>query len=275
MEAYIQAEAITDGITLDSFLAAVENGTYKNNTYGLYSTEYINITTNVINKFKTFSKTAAPTITQLLEAYKTNKEVYDFIVYNMNHSSDINLYKVYKRLYDALMIININNKLFEIEDGVVASNYISWLSNKSTRMYNKVTQLAQSASDPDQYKQDLYEVISNCCTAVVNALDEELLGDMFADMPTETADKVKIWMTKVIKFFMSYKIQILNTESVNKLDYEYNRIKDHSYINALYYFDDYAGSIDKCSIKSSFSIRDMNRASDSVEVNVYYENGGK
>ena len=272
MEAYIESECNIDGTTTESFLAAVENGTYKNNKYGPYSTEYINITMNVIKKFKTFTKNAAPTVSQLVEAYKTNKEVYDFIVYNMNYAQDINTYKVYKKLYDSLMIININNELFKLDNGEVAKSYTKWIFEKNSRMANKLISIIDISTDQEQYRQQLYEVISVTCDSINTALNSELLDNVFYDLPTESADKVKEWMTKVIKFFMSYKLQILNTQSVNKLEPDMNRLKDRCYFNALYQFTEYNGAIDSCaSIKSNMTISDNMRPSDAIEVNVFYE----
>ena len=101
---------------------------------------------------------------------------------------------------------------------------------------------------------------------------DESLSDVLMDIPTETSDNLKQWMTKVMKFFMSYKLQILDTQSVNKLDLEVNRLKDGLTFNSMHEFTDYMNATDSSSIVGTHNLKpDKMRPKDLVEVIEYYE----
>lgn len=266
---------ITINNTIEQVEADIKNGSYKEKSYGVYSENYIAIVLNVLKKYEFFQKDKMPTIRQLVNTFVNNKEVYDFITYNMIHAEDLEIYRVYRKLYDTLMIIDVNNETFKINKNgeiTTAKTYIEYLQYASPRIYLALAKILK-LKGTDKYKSQIYDTITNTCNAVQNYINSDDLMNIFMDLPTDTADLVKQYMVKVIKFFMSFKITMLDMQSIFTMDYEPNRILDgFTIINALYYFKEYAWFTDSTAINSYFTLQpDLNRAEDDIIVNAYYE----
>lgn len=272
---YPDGTYMTDVYTIDQVIQDIENGSYENKKYGMWADTYISIVLNVFHKYKFFEKNKAPSIAQLVDTFIGNKEVYDFIEYNMVHAEDLYMHDIFTKLYDSLMVIDINNDLYKITKNgktTVAKSYIEYLQFANPRYYGAVMKLyAQKGTKT--YKSNLFTMISKVCNIVLQYINSEELEDIFIDIPTDNSDFLKKYMVKIIEFFMSFKVAILNMQTIYTLKPEANRPLDSfAIINALYYPEDYASFIDSCAIESQYTLKpDRMSPEDDIIVTPYYE----
>lgn len=244
---------------------------------GPYANVYIDIAENIFsgtNKFVTFGKGIAPTIQQMVNAYTTNKGIHDYIERKMIESHDIYEYKIYRDLYDALMVVTLNNDLFKIIDkngnSRTAKSYIEYLKYNNPRYYSMIRKIL-SLKGTDEFKTTIYDQINNVCDCTISYIESDELLQLFSDLPIDTVDYIKMYMIKIIEFFMSFKITIIDSQSINKLNPERNRLCDHTFITAHYYMNEENRLKDSAAILASFGFRDINRQDDTIIVRAVYE----
>ena len=261
-----------DSTTLKSQIGA----TIRSVGLGPYANVYLDIAENIFcgtNKFVTIDKGIAPTIGQMVNGYTTNKGIHDFIERKMIEAHDIYEYKIYRDLYDTLMVTTLNNDLFKIVDKSgktrTATSYIEYLQYNNARYYSMIQKIL-SLKD-DELKTMIYDQINNVCDCVIGYIDSDNLLQLFSDLPIDTVDYIKMYMIKIIEFFMSFKITIIDSQSINKLDPERNRLCDHTFITSHYYIDEENRFTDSTAITASFTLRDLNRQDDAVIVRAIYE----
>lgn len=189
---------------------------------------------------------------QLLNIYTTNKECHDHIVEQMMNAPNKKIYDIYKYIYDSLMITEINDKLFKLDNGNIAKTYTEYFKEKDETIYMHI--LGIRSLEGKEKENKIFETISS----IVYSLDDYINSDdftfLFTNIPSISTDIVRSYMLKVINFFKSYKIQLLNINTIYKFDdklsnkvfifdkIDYNvfvkfkekyKIKDNSYFDIL------------------------------------------
>lgn len=243
---------------------------------GPYAHMYLDIAENIFtgdSKFVTFGRNVAPTIQQVVNAYTTNKGIHDFIEARMIDAQDINEYKMYRDLYDALMVTTLNNDLFKIVEkgkGRTAKSYIEYLEYNCPRYYAVIKKIIGMAGT-EECRTTIYDQINNACDCTISYINSNDLMQIFSDLPIDTVDYIKMYMIKIIEFFMSFKVTIIDTQSLNRLDPERNRFADHTFLSAHYYMTEENKFKDSLAMLISFAFQDKNRQEDTVIVTPFYE----
>jgi hypothetical protein len=162
------------------------------------------------------------TFNQLMNVYTKNKAVYDHVVHEMRTASNRRIYKLYKMIYDALFITEINTRHFVIDDqGTVASSFAEYLDYESDALYAKYDELINL---PDESRNErIATAIYNVACAIEEEVDMNTIPYIFTGVPAASIEAVKVYIMDMINFFKSFKVTI----------------KD---LNTVYVFDDYLAS---------------------------------
>jgi len=191
------------------------------------------------------------TFGQLLEIFTNNKQIYDFLEDKLYNAEDYNSYRIYKTIYNSLMIHDENMEFFRKSDNTLAVSYSDFLNDRDIILYN-LTQEIKSIPALDTKQTTIIDTINYTIMAINEYIDTDDYKYLFSDLPTESAIAIQKYIYKVINFFKSYKIDIFSINNIYKLDDESGKanIIDKMFINAistkfdsLPYYDQYTSLI--------------------------------
>lgn len=158
------------------------------------------------------------TYKQMLKIFVDNKDVYKYLVNEMVNCKDMRMYRIFKKIYDSLMIIEYTNKYFEIPTGGIAKTYTEFLKYRDPTLYVELKKLA-AITDLEKRR----NLIVNLIDHVIYALDEcfnndEILRYIYRYFPGHGEELIQQYIMKMIMFFKSYKTQLLNLTIIYLLD---------------------------------------------------------
>jgi hypothetical protein len=154
---------------------------------------------------------------QLMNVYTTNKDIYDHVVHEMVTANNAKIYRLYKKIYDSLMLTKINLDYFVIDDeGTVASSYAEFLQYKKSDLYLKYLAIMQESDDTrnDTIANQVYNIA--CC--IEEYIDMGIVPYIFAGLPAASIESVKTYVMDVINFFKSFKVTILDLNTIYVFD---------------------------------------------------------
>lgn len=150
---------------------------------------------------------------QLLDLYTKNLKVRDHVIDQMYNANNKKIYDLYKKIYDALMIVEYTDEFFKLSDGTVAETYYDYLVSRDSTLAASIRAI-RSVNDPGSRK----ELIGDYISEVIYSLEEFINGDkyryLWMNIPTISGDAIKKYISKVINFFKSYKVDILNINTI-------------------------------------------------------------
>lgn len=157
------------------------------------------------------------TFTQLMTVYTKNKAVYDHVLHEMTHASNRRIYKLYKMIYDALMITKINNDYYTIDDnGTVASSFAEYLEHKNDILYYKYKELISLGDDVRNDR--IATVIYNVACCIEELVDIKKVPYIFNGLPAASIEAVKTYIMDIVNFFKSFKATIMDLNTVYVFD---------------------------------------------------------
>lgn len=202
-----------------------------------------------IDKFK-IPETSLLTYNQLLDLFTNNLKVRDHLIEQMMNADNKYIYDLYKKAYDALMISEYSDKFFTLPDGTIADTYYDYLVSRDSTLAASIESIR--AINDDSSKR---EVISEYISQIIYALEEYINGDsykyLFAGIPTVSGDAMKKYVSKVINFFKSYKVTILDINTIYVFNDKYENLAraiDKMEMTMTMKGNDFVGVQDKMSI---------------------------
>lgn len=175
-----------------------------------------------IDKFQ-IPTTSLLSYNQLLDLFTNNLKVRDHLIDQMMNADNKHIYDLYKTAYDALMISEYSDKFFTLPDGTIADTYYDYLVSRDSTLSSSIDSIR--AINDDASKK---EVISEYISQIIYALEEYINGDsykyLFAGIPTVSGDAMKKYVSKVINFFKSYKVTILNINTIYVFNDKYENL---------------------------------------------------
>lgn len=208
---------------------------------------------------------------QLVAIFINNKDIYNHIVYEMEHAASKEIYSIYKYIYDSLMLTDLNFEYYNIPElGRTAETYTEFLQYKSPVLYNAIQNINEE-TDPEKKSLSIYNTITNVAAFITEYIGSDDLSHIFINLPTESGEYVKNYMYKIINFFKSYKIDILDIQTIYKLDKE-NKVYMFDDIFYQYYFikSEYIKMLEKKSYTATMSKNSIMRIADKLAFNSLY-----
>ena len=157
------------------------------------------------------------TFNQLMSVYTKNKDIYDHVVHMMTTANNKRIYDLYKKIYQSLMITRINLDYFVIDDeGTIASSFAEFLEYKNKELYAQYVELKDL---PDDRRNDsIATTIYNICCVIEEYIDMKKVPYLFSGLPAASIEAVKVYVMDIINFFKSFKVSILDLNTVYIFD---------------------------------------------------------
>lgn len=154
---------------------------------------------------------------QLINIYLKNKNIHDHLVKQIRNADDKKMYDIYYKLYNSLMVTKCNYDYFRKLDGKIPRRYSDYLEKKGTQLYSVIKDVRSTQKDEDR-RLKITKYINDIVENVYIYLDKEEFNYIFHNIPTVSLDFIRVYMYKVMNFFKSYKVDILNTNVIYKFD---------------------------------------------------------
>lgn len=196
----------------------------------------------------TVPETSILTYKQMLNIFVGNKNVYNHIIEQLRKAPTMRIYKIYKHLYDSLMILQYTNEYFKKPDGTVAKTYTEYIKYRDATLYSELIKL-RNITDLEHRRTQIVNMIDH----VIYALDEcfnndEILKFIYRYFPSHGEELIQRYILKVINFFKSYKTQMLNITIVYKIDDRWE--------NMMRAIDNIADMISKFDLRENINIKE-------------------
>lgn len=174
---------------------------------------------------------------QLLEIFTNNQKIYKHVTNAMMEADDKNIYDIYKKIYDSLMIMDFTNHYFRIPGTTtIAPTYTEFMKYRDQTLYQVLVDIDSIGMTENEYGQkvlssDLTErrrEIDKYIEAIVIAMQEYIDSDKFkfvySNIPGETADYIQKYVMKVINFFKSYKMDLIGMNTIYTIDDKFDNL---------------------------------------------------
>lgn len=218
---------------------------------------------------------------QLLEIFTANKGVHSNLINLMMNADDKDIFDIYKKLYEALMIMEFTNDYFKTPMGEVAETYTEFMYHRDAVLYNVLKELQAEVDNspfdengkPDltnaRRKIDAY--IESIVVAIQEYIDSDEYKYLFSNIPGETAEYLQRYIMKVINFFKSYKIDMVGMNTIYTIDDKFNNfvraIDKIDHTNITFYKDEFIDPLEKLRTKVSAMYADSVKPTDDIYIN--------
>lgn len=161
----------------------------------------------------------------LLEIFTTNKEIWRTVCSGMFHADNKRIYDAYKKVYESCYIQEYTTTFFKLQNGETATTYTEFLRERDYVLYESIQDLKSIVDETS-----LRKTIANTLIDILSVLDDYMDSDefkyVFSKFPAISGDFVRTYMLKVVNFFKSYKVHLLDISTVYKaFDKRENSIK--------------------------------------------------
>lgn len=145
------------------------------------------------------------TIEDFITIYKTNQDVWKSICYNMTNARNYDIYKIWKKLYDSLMIWKFNLQFFKLSSGDVASTFTEFLQEKDNVLYTSINTIT-SITDKETRENEIVSIISDTVYILEEYIDSNEFKYIYNQLPGVSKEYILQYLFTMINFFKSYKI---------------------------------------------------------------------
>ena len=150
-----------------------------------------------------------------IKIYKTNSAIYKWLKLQLRTTHDKKKYDIYKKMYDSLMISSYNKDIFRLSQDTYALTYTEFLQTRDVVLYEILLDLKKM----DYIK--MRTTISEYIIEVIYAMNEYLtnidLTHIYSFLPASSSSFIQQYLTKIISWFKSWKVQLLGTNVMYKL----------------------------------------------------------
>lgn len=165
-----------------------------------------------------------PSYDKIQELYKTNEAIYKYIIKCMAEETDLNKYKIYKKIYDSLMISKYNKEAFKIGENKYAKTYTEFIKNRDAVLYARLNRFKNL--DSDSMHKEIADEIVEITYAIDDCVDTYSYGFLYSYFPAISGNYIQQYITKLINWFKSWKVHLLGINTLYSLgDKSENTVK--------------------------------------------------
>lgn len=156
----------------------------------------------------------------LVDIYHNNKNLYISLLNGMNNANDYDEYRVYKILFESLMITRLSFSYFNKfgEDGKPPITYNEILREKNSGLYQIIMKCESLDGTSQENQNEISKYINIIVDNIYTYLDSDEFRFIFQGIPTVSLDFIRDYLFKVIDFFKSYKVTIIDGGIIYKID---------------------------------------------------------
>lgn len=150
-------------------------------------------------------ETQIPDMKEFVKIYKTNKSVWKTIVHGMREAPNYDIYSIWKKMYDSLMVWKYNLEFFKLADGTIAPTYTEFLKEEDNVLYTSIISIT-SIDDKESRENQIVTVISDIVYILEQYLDSKEFKYIYNQFPGVSAEYLLQYLFTMINFFKSYKV---------------------------------------------------------------------
>ena len=154
-----------------------------------------------------------PSIDKFVDIYKNNKAIYNTIVIGMTEAKNHDIYKIWKKLYDSLMVWQFNLEFFKLSNGKVADTLSDFLAEKDPVLYASLKSI-KSMTDNESRENSIVSIISDVVYILEEYIKSTEFKYLYMQFPGMSAEYILQYLFTMINFFKSYKV-VLNEMNIN------------------------------------------------------------
>lgn len=195
---------------------------------------------------------------QLMDIFTRNKNIHDHIIRQLYIANNKEIYDIYKTIYDALMITELNLEFFRLSDSSLAKTYTEFLRERDPILYKSIIQIKEMDSQ-DVKKEKITKNIDAVVYAIEEVIDLDQYKYIFNHIPAVGAESIKYYIYKVVNFFKSYKVDFFSINTVYTFDDKLeNKIKmiDSAFIQYFYHKQSNVDLIEKMNNLANLSYKE-------------------
>lgn len=152
------------------------------------------------------------TPSQLVEMFFYNKKIYNHLVHILETTSDIEEYKVYKKVFDSLMISEKVLEVYKKYDGTLATSYMDFLSDNPI-VYKYLKDIFEMRDNIEKVR-TIDFTITYVLESLQNFIDSDKFKYLFMNIPSLTGVLFRKYIQRAIDFFKSYTVEISTISNV-------------------------------------------------------------
>ena len=199
----------------------------------------------LLNKFQ-IADEQIPSFEQMMAMFVNNLNVRDALIEGMKSANNHRVFTVFKHIYYALCTVKLNMAHFkDPETGEFwrdidgDATYTEYFKHTAPSLYYQLMQIT-TFDDEDERTQYISTLIDNICQCLENYIDLEEFDSILYGLPAVSAEFIKQYVSKVINFFKSYKVDFLGMNTIYYLD-DYNdgviSIHDYGWLHRYFVKD--------------------------------------
>lgn len=165
-----------------------------------------------------------PSFNEMMDIFVNNMDVRDELLKGMQEADNKDVYDVYKKLYDALMTVELTMDYYKnpetgdfYRDSEGDATYSEYLQHKDPTLYSVILQV-QDFEDQTSRNQYIANLIDSIIYALEEYIDTTEFQSLFANLPIMSSESVKQYIATVINFYKSYKVDFLGINTIYTLD---------------------------------------------------------
>ena len=146
-----------------------------------------------------------PDIKSFIDTYHTNKKVFKTIVENMREAKNYDIYSIWKKLYDSMMVWEFNMEFFKLDNGEIAPTFTEFLKEKDNVLYLSLKRI-ENISNRDAREEEIISMIQDIIYILEEYIDSKEFKYLYLSLPGVSADHLLEYLFTMINFFKSYKV---------------------------------------------------------------------
>lgn len=154
---------------------------------------------------------------QLHEIYTTNKKIYDHVAAQLVHPEKKEIYDIYKKIYESLMIMDLNQIYYKLPSGETAKTFTEFLKYKDGTLYAYLMTIKAEPSF-EQRRINIANEVTTITAYLQEYIDLDYIPYIFSNLPSVSIDYIKNYIATVINFFKSFKLHLLNISTIYKFE---------------------------------------------------------
>lgn len=144
---------------------------------------------------------------QFIETYNTNKDIYKTITDGMINANTYDIWLIWKKLYDALMIWKFNLNYFKLNNGNQATTFTEFLQEKDDILYKSIEYI-RSIQDDKTRRDTIIQYIQDIIYMLEPWIDSDEFKHIYNQFPGISQKYVLEYLYTMINFFKSYKVYL-------------------------------------------------------------------
>ena len=122
------------------------------------------------------------------------------VKYGMIHADNYDIYSIWKKLYDSLMVWEFNLKYFELSDGTVAPTFKAFLEEKDPVLFRSIEEI-EAIEDKNTRNDKIIETIQDITYILDEFIDTEEFRYVFDQFPGGSQELLLEYIFTMVNFF--------------------------------------------------------------------------